>query len=144
VREDVTHESHERGLREHKPRSKASDLPGELERLGEIGTRYFKLFAASNRSIQRETVRLVLLVELFGEGPTADAMGEVMRSGHVGSEYIEYVLKHRRGLVPSPPPLRLGNHTLDSISLSEPDLSLYDSLPARMTKDPGPDPQERS
>jgi transposase len=144
VREDVAHESHERGLREYKPRSKASDLPAELERLGEIGTRYFKLFAAGNRSIQRETVRLVLLVELFGDRATADAMDEVMRAGHVGSEYIEYVLKHRRGLVPAPPPLRLGNQLLDAISLSEPDLSLYDSLPARMTRDPGPGPEEHS
>ncbi len=144
VREDVGHESHERGLREHKPRSKAGELPGELERLGDTGRRYFKLFAASNRSIQRETVRLVLLVELFGERTTEDAMDEVMRTGHVGSEYIEYVLKHRRGLTPAPQALRLGVRDLDSISLSEPDLSLYDNLPARMTKDPGPASEQNS
>jgi transposase len=137
VRDDVKHESHERGLREHKPRSKAGDLPLELERLGELGRRYFKLFAAGNRSIQRETLRLVLLVELFGEGATSDAIDEVMRTGHVGSEYIEYVLKHRRGLTPAPLPLKLGNQAFDSISLREPDLSLYDALPARVTKDPG-------
>ena len=144
MRDDVKHDSHERALREHKPRSKAGDLPAELERLGDLGTRYFRLFAAGNRSVQRETVRLVLLVELFGESAAADAMDEVMRTGHVGAEYIEYVLKHRRGLTPAPLPLRLGNRELDSISLSEPDLSLYDDLPDRLTKDPGPVPEERS
>jgi transposase len=144
VREDVAHDSHTRGLLEQKPRAKAGDLPGELERLGEQGRRYFKLFASGNRSIQRETVRLVLLIELFGERATLDAMDEVMRSGHVGAEYIEYVLRHRRGLTPAPHVLKLGVQALDAISLSQPDLSLYDDLPARLTKDPGASPEQSS
>ncbi len=109
--------------------------------LNETGRRYFKLLAAGSRSIRRETLRLVLLVELFGAGVTASAIDEVMQTGHVGAEYVEYVLRHRRGLVPQPAPLRLGVPELDAISLPEPDLSIYDNLaPTPMTRDPGPPP----
>jgi hypothetical protein len=81
-----------------------------------------------------------LLVELFGESTTASAVDEVMRTGHVGAEYVEYVLRHKRGLVPHPPSLRTGNPELDAISLREPDLAVYDQLQATppMTRDPGP------
>ncbi len=86
----------------------------------------------------QETVRLALLVELFGPAATASAMAEVMQTGHVGAEYVEYVLRHKRRLVPDPHPLRLGNDEFDGIALPEPDLSIYDQLlPSRMTRDPG-------
>jgi hypothetical protein len=63
----------------------------------------------------------------------------VTQTGHVGAEYLEYVLRHRRGLVPQPAPLRLGVAELDAISVPEPDLSIYDNLPPTpMTRDPGP------
>jgi hypothetical protein len=66
-----------------------------------------------------------------------------MQTGHVGAEYVEYVLRHKRGLVPQPPPLRLGNDELDRISLPEPDLSIYDQLPPEaMTLDPGLPPKD--
>jgi hypothetical protein len=62
-------------------------------------------------------------------------MREVMQTGHVGAEYVEYV--------PHPPPLRLGNDELDGLSLPEPDLSVYDELSVRpMTRDPGEPPDE--
>ena len=68
-------------------------------------------------------------------------MREVMQTGHVGAEYVEYVMRHKRGLVPQPAPLRLGNDELDAISLPEPDLSVYDRLsPTPMTRDPGEPP----
>ena len=64
-----------------------------------------------------------------------------MRTGHVGAEYVEYVLRHKRGLVPSAEPLRLGDPELDAISFAEPDLSIYDSLvPRQKTLDPGEPP----
>jgi hypothetical protein len=70
-------------------------------------------------------------------------VAEVMQTGHVGAEYVEYVLRHKRGLVPDPHPLRLGNEAFDAISLPEPDLSIYDQLlPARMTRDPGSTPAD--
>lgn len=109
-----------------------------LARLGSAGGQYFKIVAAGTRSIRREIVRLTFLVELFGESATASALEEVMKTGHVGAEYIEYVLRHKRGLIPSAEPLYLGDPALDSIALREPDLGLYDRLvsPA-MTRDPG-------
>ena len=68
-------------------------------------------------------------------------MREVMQTGHVGAEYVEYVMRHKRGLVPHPPPLRLGNPELDAISLPEPDMSVYDHLSTTpMTRDPGEPP----
>ena len=83
-----------------------------------------------------------MLVELFGAAATESAIAEVMQTGHVGAEYVEYVLRHKRGLVPDPRPLRLGNDELDRISLPEPDLSIYDRLlPERMTLDPGSPPE---
>jgi hypothetical protein len=51
-----------------------------------------------------------------------------MATGHVGAEYVEYILRHKRGLTPNPPPLRLGDAALDGICLREPDLAVYDQL----------------
>jgi hypothetical protein len=67
--------------------------------------------AAGTRSLHREVVRLTFLAEVFGASTTADAIGEVMRSGHVGAEYV---LRHRRGLTPAAPPLKLGRPEPDT------------------------------
>jgi hypothetical protein len=116
-------------------------LPPGLLGLDETGVAYFKIFAAGGRSVHRETVRLTFLVELFGEQATRAAMAEVMAAGHVGAEYIEYVLRHKKGLTPSAAPLRLGDPVLDALALREPDLSRYDQLvPPPMTRDPGAPP----
>ena len=77
-----------------RPRSRHSPRPERT---------YFKLLAAGSRSIHREIVRLTFLVELFGAAATASAIAEVMQTGHVGAEYVEYVLRHKRGLVPASP-----------------------------------------
>jgi transposase len=74
IGEDVKHDSHDDGVLAQKPRAAAGQLPPGLAALGEMGTRYLKVFAAGNRSIQREVTRLVFLTELFGEGHTAAAM----------------------------------------------------------------------
>jgi transposase len=141
IGQDIEHPSHKRGLLEERPRAAAGSLPPALVALGETGRSYFKLLAAGSRSVQREIVRLTLLVELFGAAATASAMQQVMQTGHVGSEYVEYVMRHKRGLVPQPAPLRLGNDELDGISLPEPDLSVYDELFALpKTRDPGAPP----
>ena len=72
---------------------------------------------------------------------TAQAVVDVMATGHVGAEYVEFVLRHKRGLRPVPPPLRLGDPDLDGIHLREPDLSVYDEfVPQPMTRDPGEPP----
>ncbi|MGD8501008.1 MAG: IS21 family transposase [Phycisphaerales bacterium] len=139
VGEDIEHESHRREALAMKPRAAVNTIPPELSRLDETAVSYFKVLAAGRRSIQRETRRLVFLVELFGESAAASAMDEVMRTGHVGAEYVEYVLRHKRGLVPCAAPLRLGDPELDNISFREPDLAFYDTLhPAEKTLDPGP------
>ena len=85
---------------------------------------------------------MVLLSELFGAAATASAIDEVMRTGHVGAEFVEYVMRMKRRLVPAPAPLRLGNPALDSLVLPEPDLALYDEIGARRPlRDPGQSPQ---
>lgn len=138
IGQDIKHDSHERGLREQKPRSAASELPHALEATGETGRRYFQVLAAGSRSVRRETLRLTLLVELFGAAVTTEAIDEVMRTGHVGCEYVEYVLRHKKKLTPAAPPLRLGDVELDSITVAEPDLAIYDNgPPTPMTRDPG-------
>jgi transposase len=139
--EDIEHPSHREGLLQRKPRAAAGTLPPGLTGLDQTGTEYFKIFAAGGRSVQRETVRLIFLVELFGEQATRAALAEVMATGHVGAEYVEYVLRHKKGLTPSAAPLRLGDPVLDALSLREPDLSRYDQLvPQPMTRDPGAPP----
>ena len=78
--------------------------------------------------------------------PSTNVLGntEVMATGPVGAEYVEYVLRHKRGLSPAPPPLRLGDPDLDQISFREPDLAAYDRfVPRPMTRDPG-EPSEGS
>ena len=57
-----------------------------------------------------------------------------MATGHVGAEYVEYVLRHKRRLVPHPEPLRLHIPELEGVRLPEPDLSIYDR--PRKTLDP--------
>ena len=139
--EDIEHPSHREGLLQQKPRAAGAALPPGLVGLDATGASYFKIFAAGGRSIHRETIRLIFLVELFGESATRDAVADVMATGHVGAEYVEYVLRHKKGLTPSAPPLRLGDPVLDALSLREPDLSLYDRLvPTAMTLDPGTPP----
>ena len=141
---DIEDPSHRAGLLEHKPRAAAGSMPPGLVGLGQTGVTYFKTFAAGHRSVQRETQRLIFLVELFGEIATRGAMVEVMATGHVGAEYVEYVLRHKRGLSPAPAPLRLGDPVLDALSFREPDLSVYDLydqlVPTPMTRDPGEPP----
>src|SRR5690606_41536519 len=90
---------------------------------------------SSRRSLRRELLRLTSLAELFGTRETRSAMESVMRSGHVGVEYVEFVLRHQRRLAPAYTPLQLGNPALDGITLAEPDLSIYD--PPSLTRDPG-------
>jgi transposase len=137
VGEDIEHESHRREALVLKPRAATSLISPEIARLGKTANDYFKILAASRRSIQRETQKLIFLVELFGETASASAMDEVMRAGHVGAEYVEYVLRYKRGLTPCATPLRLGIPELDNISFSEPDMSLYDAIyPASKTLNP--------
>jgi hypothetical protein len=82
-----------------------------------------------------------MLCELFSERATESAMAEVMSTGHVGAEYVEYVLRHKRGLVPAPEPLYLGNPELDALNFGEPDLSVYDQFhKPQKTLDPGAPP----
>jgi transposase len=140
VGQEVKDPSHERGLLETKPRAVAGALPAELQELGEVAATYFKILAANGRSLRKELERLVLLSELWGYPPTREAIAEVMATGHVGAEYVEYVLRHKKGLSPGPNPLKLGNEELDGIRLSEPNLSLYDNQKPRKTLDPGDPP----
>lgn len=141
VGDTIVHPSHENTLREQKTRANASYVPPALAGLGEIGTRYFKLLSANSRSLQREAVRLVFLSELFGEPETAAAMEDVMRTGHVGVEYVEYLMRHKKKLPHLAAPVRLNDPELDNIHFKEPDLSVYDR-PAK-TIDPGTPPAEQ-
>lgn len=141
VREDIEAEHHEDGMRGERGRPTVNALPDVLSALGEIGRTYFSALLASRRSIRAEQVRLVLLSELFGSKETASAMHEVMRTGHVGAEYVEYVMRHKRKLVEAPAPLRLGNPVLDAMTVREPDLGVYDDIgAARALLDPGEPP----
>ena len=82
-----------------------------------------------------------MLVELFGTESTKSAIQEVMATGHVGAEYVEYILRHKRRLEPNASPLRLGKPELDNIVLPEPDLTIYDK--PVLTRDPGDPPDIR-
>ena len=139
IREDIEDEHHEDGMHDRSAERRAAGaLPDALSALGQVGTRYFATLAASRRSIRTEQVRLVFLCELFGTSATESAMAEVMRTGHVGAEYVEYVMRHKRRLVPGAAPLRLGDPMLDAIRVPEPDLGVYDEIgAARALLDPG-------
>lgn len=144
IGEDIEHPSHRSALLEIKKRGSVFALPPGLSELGDTGTEYFRIFGAGRRSLRREIVRLTLLCELFSEESTADAMKEVMETGHVGAEYVEYVLRHKRKIEPSPPPLLLGDPELDALNFSAPDLSVYDYMhPADKTLDPGDPPNKQ-
>jgi hypothetical protein len=138
IREDIEDKSHRSGLKEHKPKASADALPYALRELGEPGKKYFRVLAAGGRSIRRETIRLCLFVELFGETSVRNAVDQVMHHGHVGMEYVEYVLRHDPALTPAPQPLRLGKPELDELHATEPDLSVYDQVLGNTpTRNPG-------
>jgi hypothetical protein len=142
---DIEDPDHRQVALTKKPRAHGSELPPALVGLGTAGIHYFKILAAGSRSVRREMVRLTFLLELFGESSTAAALDDVMKTGHVGAEYVEYVLRHKKGLIPAANPLYLGDPALDSIALREPDLGLYDQLVApAMTRDPGEPPSAPS
>jgi transposase len=126
IGKDIEDPSHRRKLETQRPRAQANALPAALAELNSAGVRYFKILAAGRRSIQRESRRLVLLVELFGVAAVRSSIEEVMATGHVGAEYVEYVLRHKRRLVPKPEPLRLHIPELEGVRLPEPDLTVYD------------------
>jgi transposase len=136
----IKDDSHEQGLLELKPGAAAGVLPPELGGLAGPAEDYFKILAANTRSLRREIERLVLLSELYGDAPVRSAMSEVMATGHVGAEYVEYVLRYKKGLSPGPAPLKLNDPALDDIRLQEPDLAVYDG-PPRKTLDPGDPPE---
>jgi transposase len=137
VHQDVEHPAHRKRALEIKPRA-AGALPPGLVDLGEVGAEYFKILRATGRSLHHETVRLTFLCELFGEKNTSSAISEVMQTGHVGAEYVEYVLRHKRKLKPIVPPVHLGKPEFDRLRIDEPDLSVYDHIvPTRKTLDPG-------
>lgn len=138
----ITDARHEEGMREERRRARLGELPDALGALGPSGEKYFALLGASRRSLRLEEQRLVLLAELFGASATTSAIDEVMKTGHVGAEYVEHVMRFKRRLVPAAPPLRLGNPALDALAVREPDLALYDEICARNTKDPGEPPNE--
>jgi transposase len=129
---DVEDPSHPRDLREFR-RTQPKDAL--VARFGDVGSAYFEVMSAGRRSLRRELLRLTYLAELFTAAQTRSAMQTVMRSGHVGVEYVEYVLRHKRRLEPAYTPLELGIPALDGIVLREPDLSIYD--PPAITRDPG-------
>ncbi len=132
VGRDCEDPAHPRSLREFR---KADPKSLIVERFGDVGQTYFDTLSASRRSLRRELLRLTYLAELFGTREARSAMESVMRSGHVGVEYVEFVLRHQRRLEPAYTPLQLGNPALDGITLAEPDLSIYD--PPTLTRDPG-------
>jgi hypothetical protein len=137
IGKDIEEPSHREQALALKPRA-AQGLPPVLAAMGDVGHQYFKVLHASSRSLLRESARLIFLSEVFGQSSTLEAMTEVIRTGHVGAEYVEYVLRHKKGLTPSAPPLKLGRPELDELSFREPDLSAYDALfPPHKTLDPG-------
>jgi hypothetical protein len=125
IRQDIELEAHRTQLHQARQR-KPDQIAGA--RFGDVGARYFKILSASTRSLKREGVRLICLAELFGTRQTEEAMSQVMQSGHVGADYVEHVLRKQQ---PKPPRsiIRLGDEALDSIELSDPDLSIYDPFP---------------
>lgn len=129
---DIEDPAHPRDLRAFR---KAQPKDALVERFGDVGARYFETLSAGRRSLRRELLRLTYLAELFGTRESRSAMEAVMRSGHVGVEYVEFVLRHQRRLEPAFTPLELGVPALDAIVLREPDLSIYD--PPVVTRDPG-------
>jgi transposase len=136
IGKDIEDRAHRLAALESKPRP-ASALPPQLASLGQLGADYFRIFAATHRSVHKEIERLTFLCEIFGARPAAEALDEVMRTGHVGAEYVEYILRHRKGITPQPKPIVLGDPELDGIHFNDPDLSIYDDLvPPWMTRDP--------
>lgn len=145
VGQDIEDDGHRQAALKLKPGANREALSPGILAFGETGRRYLEIASAGTKSLQKETIRLVFLSELFGANVTASAMEEVMRTGHVGAEYVEHVLRHKKGLAPAAPPLKLGRPELDELSFKEPDLSVYDALfPVGRTRDPGNPEDEES
>ena len=104
---DIKHPSHEQGLLEQKPAGRQrTRCPRPSSRLGETGDTPTSRSSPPMAPVRssKETIRLTFLVELFGAGATASAIEEVMQTGHVGAEYVEYVCATSAGSSRSPPP----------------------------------------
>jgi transposase len=141
VGKDICAATHDQSHKDRGHMAQMDPAQSAVSRFGEVGKSYFINLAAGTRSMRREALKLVFLAELFGTREVQSAMQEVMQTGHIGVEYVEYILRHKRNLRPQSTPLHLGNPAFDSIVLQEPDLSLYD--PPAPTRDPGDLPSEQ-
>jgi hypothetical protein len=128
--EDIEAPEHREAALILKPGARRGGLPPVLERMGEVATQYFKVATAGTKSLYRERVRLVFFAEVFGPTQTAD--------------YVEYVLRQKKGLLPGAAPLKLGQPELDDASLPEPDMSRYDALGPNPDKAAPPTDTEES
>lgn len=127
VHQDIEDPSHRLAALAQKA-GETKRMPPVLRILGEAGTQYAKILGSGTRSVSRELRRIIFLVEVFGPQAVIDAMNEVMRAGHVGAEFIEYVLRHKNGAKPQCDPLHLGDPRFDDLMFDDPDLELYDRL----------------
>jgi hypothetical protein len=128
--QDIEDRSHRHAAMVQKTGHNAKKIPTALLNLGEAGKRYLDVLSSGTRSVSREIRRLIFLVEVFGASAVIDSIAEVMSSGHVGAEYVEYILRHKKGAKPLCDPLFLGDTFLDNLTFAEPDLGLYDELVA--------------
>ena len=131
--------AHDDGVLARKPRAAGRHAAPGLAGLGDVGLALFQgLRRREPLDPARDHPAHPARRALRRPAPPPRAMHEVMATGHVGAEYVEYVLRHRGGSAPLRHRCASADADLDGLAFREPDLSAYDRLvPALMTRDPG-------
>ena len=136
IGQDIEHPSHKQDLLEQNPRARrraaasAHRARRNRTRLLQGARRRLPVRASRRPSGSPSSSR--------SSAPSPpSAIDEVMHTGHVGAEYVEYVMRHKRGLVPHPPPCASATtSSMPSLCPSPTSPSTTSSRPP-LTRDPG-------
>jgi transposase len=123
----VTTPDHEKGLLERKPgASRESSQIESLKGLGPAMAEYLRLLRSGTRSIRTEVARLLALSTVYGPTDLHDATRELLKSGIVGVDNLELLLRSRHE-PQNPEPLSFLNQRLNRV-VPQVDLRRYDAL----------------
>lgn len=125
----ITQGEHQKGLLERKPGQNRDNWQiAAVKSLGPEMAAYLDLLKTGQRSLRNEAAKILALATVYGESIVAAVAAELLKSGIVGVENMELVLKARsKESEIAPHPIAFKNNRLNRF-VPTVDLRRYDSL----------------
>lgn len=139
---DVVDPAHVRAVLDTKRRGERGAVVHRFTALGPAAATYLKGLVTSEIALYRHLRRILGLVDRFGREEVLSAIAHAQGFGAFGADYVERILVEQRRRAKGPPPLGPlslpRSPDLESITLEEIDLSLYDRALGTGTTDADP------